>query len=165
MVAIVTIEYFNKPTEQFAVDVEAYKSYKHFIKAYRSFITRCNYDGAGTDLAYIGGYFKLHPTEYEFGTQVVISTKNVSKVFFELLEEDEFEEMLEIETCCCEECECEDEPNIMDEIDDKLFFINDTLENIEMKVDSLLGNKEVEEPTAVKKTKGRPRKQVLLESK
>ena len=75
MVAILRIEYFNKNEEQFAIDVSGYKTYKHFIKAYRSFVNRCNNDGYGTSLLYVGGYFKLHECEE---TQVVISNKNIT---------------------------------------------------------------------------------------
>ena len=128
MVAIVTIEYFNKCAEEFVVDVSEYKSFKHFSKDYRSFVNRCNFDGAGTDLVFLSAYFKLHNFDNE---SRAISTKNISQVYYEL-EEDDYTEYDECSEC---DCQCEDEPDELDEIDDKLYFIDEKLDIILDKLD------------------------------
>ena len=165
MVAILRIEYFNKNEEQFAIDVSGYKTYKHFIKAYRSFVNRCNNDGYGTSLLYVGGYFKLHECEE---TQVVISNKNISKISFELLDDEDFDTIYygqnTSECDCCEDCECqcEDEPNIFDEIDDKLFFIDEKLDEV---LEKLNKKEKKEEKKDEEKPKTTGKKKVLLENK
>ena len=163
MVAILRIEYFNKNEEQFAIDVSSYKTYKHFIKAYRSFVNRCNNDGYGTSLIYVSGYFKLHECEE---TQVVISNKNISKISFELLDDEDFDTIYYGQNtsecdCYCEDCECqcEDEPDVFDEIDDKLFFIDEKLDEVLEK----LNKKEIVKTEEKPKTTGK--KKVLLENK
>lgn len=166
MVAILRIEYFNKNEEQFAIDVSGYKSYKHFIKAYRSFVNRCNNDGYGTSLLYVGGYFKLHECEE---TQVVISNKNISKISFELLDDSEFRDILEERyvdclTPCCEECECEeyDEYDTLEDIDDKLYFIEEKLDEV---LDKLNKKEKKEDKKDEDKPKTTGKKKVLLENK
>lgn len=165
MVAILRIEYFNKNEEQFAIDVSGYKSYKHFIKAYRSFINRCNNDGYGTSLLYVGGYFKLHECEE---TQVVISNKNISKISFELLDDEDFDTIYYGQNtsecdCCCEDCECEcDEYDTLEDIDDKLYFIEEKLDEV---LDKLNKKEKKEEKKDEERPKTTGKKKVLLENK
>jgi hypothetical protein len=154
MVAIVTIEYFNKCAEEFIVDISEYKTFKHFAKSYRSFITRCNYDGAGTDLVFLSAYFKLHDYENE---SRAISTKNISQVYYEL-EDMDAEDYAEYDECCECDCQCEDEPDELDEIDDKLYFIDEKLDEILDRLDKKEKKEKKEEPKQTKK-------KVLLENK
>lgn len=151
MIAIVTIEYFNKCAEEFIVDVSEYKTFKHFSKDYRSFVSRCNFDGAGTDLIFLSAYFKLHDFDNE---SRAISTKNISQVYYEL-EDDDY---TEYDECCECSCQCEDEPDELDEIDDKLYFIDEKLDIILDKLDKKEKKENKEEPKQTKR-------KVLLENK
>lgn len=88
MIAVLTVEYFNKPEEIFLIDVDKYKNYKKFLHAYDSFVNKCNHDGMGTDLIFISDCFKIH----NYGNPTVaISIKEISKIYYELISQEELD--------------------------------------------------------------------------